>query len=331
MIEEQVALGPVFIGEDVLAGLDVDDALVQVHGTARLTGHRLGHEGRGHVVLERRFAHGPLEHQDLVGQGQGIAVTEVDFHLRRAVFMDQCVEIQFLQFAPVVDVFEQRVEFVGRLDGKGLATGFRATGAADRRLQREVRVFAALGQVKLHFRRHDRLPALVGIEFQDLLEHVARRQLDGVALLVVGVVDHLGGGFDGPGHQVHRVAVGAADHVDVRRVEQFVIDVVFDIVAGHGLQQNALGQAHAFFGNELVGRRDLAPGDPGQIANHAFDFCDLVVFQPIGELVEVVTHKCLWAGFPDLHNRGQAFVDASASRCIARFRQASPNAWKIAR
>ena len=116
MIQEQRAHGPVFIGKDVLAGVFVDNALVQVHRTAGLAGHGLGHEGGGHVVLERRFAHGALEHQDLVGQGQGVAVTEIDLHLRRAVLMDQRVEVQLLQFAPVVDVFEQRVEFVGRFN-----------------------------------------------------------------------------------------------------------------------------------------------------------------------------------------------------------------------
>ncbi|MNN27227.1 hypothetical protein D3C81_1407560 [compost metagenome] len=160
-------------------------------------------------------------------------------------------------------------------------------------MQREVRVFATLGQVELHFWRHDRLPALVGIEFQHLLEHVARRQLNRVALLIVGIVDHLSGRLDGPRHEKHRVLVRAADHVDVGRVQQFVIDVVVDVVAGHGLQQHALGQAHAFFGNELVGRRDLATGDTGEVADQTLDFGDLVFFQPIGELVEVVTHKYL--------------------------------------
>ncbi|MNP10326.1 hypothetical protein D3C76_1024710 [compost metagenome] len=99
--------------------------------------------------------------------------------------------------------------------------------------------------------------------------------------------------LDGPGYEKHRFLVGAADHVDVGRVEQFVIDVVFDVVAGHCLQQHALGQAHAFFGDELVGRRDLAARDAGQVTDHAFDFGDLVLFQPIGELVEVGTHKYL--------------------------------------
>ncbi|MNH18909.1 hypothetical protein D3C79_786300 [compost metagenome] len=293
MVQEQFAHAAVVVAEDVLAGGHVDHALVQVHGTAWLAGHGLGHEGGGHIVLERGLAHGALEHQDLVGQVQGVAVTEVDFHLRRAVFVDQRVEVQLLQFAPVVDVFEQRVEFVGGFDRERLTAGFRAARTAYRGLQREVRVFAALGQVELHLRRDDRLPALVGVKLEDFLQHVARRQFDRVALLVVGVVDHLGGRFDGPGHEEHRVLVGAADHVDVGRVEQFVIDVVVDVVAGHGLQQHALGQAHAFFGDEFVGRRNLAARDAGQVTDHAFDFGDLVLFQPIGELVEVVTHKYL--------------------------------------
>ncbi len=96
------------------------------------------------------------------------------------------------------------------------------------------------------------------------------------------------------GTTIHRVRVGAADHVDVGRVEQVVVDVVVDKVPGHRLQQHTFRQAHASFVqmNLLVGD-DLAAGNAGQVADHAFDFCDLVVFQPIGELVEVVTHKCL--------------------------------------
>ena len=145
---------------------------------------------------------------------------------------------------------------------------------------------------------------MVGVELEHLFKHVARRQLDRVALLVVGVVDHLSSWLNCPRHHKDCVLIGTADHVDVGRIEEFVIDVVFDIVARYGLQQYALGQAHAFFGNELVGRRNLPASNPGKVGDHAFDFCDLVVFQPIGELVEVVTHKCLWAECPDLNKSG---------------------------
>ncbi len=77
-------------------------------------------------MLERRLAHGALEHQDLVGQVQCFAVTEVDLHLRGAFFVDQGVQIQALRFAPVVHVLEQRIELVGGVDGERLAAGFLA-------------------------------------------------------------------------------------------------------------------------------------------------------------------------------------------------------------
>lgn len=96
VVQEQLAHAAVFIGEDRLAGGDVDHALVQVHGATRLVGDRLGHERGSDVVLERGLTHGALEHGDLVGQIQCVAVTEVDFHLRRAVFVDQRVRVQAL-------------------------------------------------------------------------------------------------------------------------------------------------------------------------------------------------------------------------------------------
>ncbi|MNP26878.1 hypothetical protein D3C76_1197570 [compost metagenome] len=236
-------------------------------------------------MLERGLAHGALEHQDLVGQVEGVAVTEVDLHLRGAFLVDQRVQVQALGLAPVVHVLEQRVEFVRRVDGEGLAAGFLAPGAADRSLQRVVGVVAALGQVELHLRRHDRLPALVGVQLEHALEDVARRQLDGVAELVEGVVDDHRGGLDGPGDEEHGILVRAADHIDIGRVQQVVIDVILDVVAGHGLQQNAFRQTHALLVEELVGRRNLAARDPGQVRNQAFDFSDLAFLQPAGQLV----------------------------------------------
>ena len=125
-------------------------------------------------MLERGFTHGALEHGDLVGQVQGVAMAEVDLHLRRAVFMDQRVQVQALDLAPVVDVFEQRIELVGGIDRERLAAAFGTAGTPQRHLQRQVRVFAALGQVELHLRCHDWLPAFVCIKLEHFLQHVAR-------------------------------------------------------------------------------------------------------------------------------------------------------------
>ncbi|MNJ63482.1 hypothetical protein D3C77_593860 [compost metagenome] len=63
-------------------------------------------------------------------------MTEVDLHLCRTVFVNQRVEVQALGFAPVVDVFKQRIEFVGSIDRKRLPTTFGAAGTAQWRLQR---------------------------------------------------------------------------------------------------------------------------------------------------------------------------------------------------
>ncbi|MNQ77865.1 hypothetical protein D3C85_927580 [compost metagenome] len=202
-----------------------------------------------------------------------------------------------MQFAPVVDVFEQRVEFVGRVDGERLTTAFGAARTAHRRLERQVRVFAALGQVELHFRRDNRPPAFVGVQLQDFLQHVARRQFDRVAELVEGVVDHDGGRLDGPWHHVDGVGVRLADHVDIGRVEQVVVDVVVDKVPGYRLQKDTFRQAHASLMQELVGRCNFAACNAGQIADDALDFGNLVIFQPSEQLIERDIHKDLVIGF----------------------------------
>ncbi|CAI8916958.1 hypothetical protein EMIT093MI4_50251 [Pseudomonas sp. IT-93MI4] len=304
VMAEQLAHCAVGIGEDRLAGGDLHHALVQVHGAAGFVTNRLGHERGSDVVLERRFAQGAFEHGDLVGQIQCVAVPEVDFHLRRAVFMDQRVQIQTLQLAPVVDVFEQRIEFVGGINRERLPPAFSTARTAQRRLEWQVRVFAALGQVELHFRRHDRLPALVGVQLQDFLQHVARRQFDRVAELVEGVVDDDGGRLDRPWNHIYGVAHRFADHVDVGRVEQVVVDVVVDKIPGYRLQQHTFRQAHASLMQELVGRCDLAAGNAGQVADHTFNFGNLVIFQPREQLIERGIHKDLVIGFIDAGEGG---------------------------
>ena len=107
-----------------------------MHGTARFIGDRLGHEGCHHIVLERRLAQSPLEHENLVGQRERVAVTEIDLHLGGPFLMDQRIDIQPLGFAPVVHILEQGIKLVGRINGEGLAPRFLASAAPNRWLQR---------------------------------------------------------------------------------------------------------------------------------------------------------------------------------------------------
>ena len=85
------------VGEDVPPRLDVVDRLVDVHRRARLARHRLRHEGRVHVVAERRLADRPLELEHLVGEHQRVAVAEIDLHLRGALLVDQRVDLEVLR------------------------------------------------------------------------------------------------------------------------------------------------------------------------------------------------------------------------------------------
>jgi hypothetical protein len=119
--EELLAGRAVLVAEDVAAGGLVDHALVDVHGAAGLAGDGLGHEGGEHVVAQRRLAHRALEEEHLVGQAQRVGVEEVDLHLPGADLVDQRVDVELHLLAVVVDVLEQRVELVDRVDAVGLA------------------------------------------------------------------------------------------------------------------------------------------------------------------------------------------------------------------
>jgi hypothetical protein len=86
-------------GEHVLAGLGVQQALVDVHRAARLVLHRLGQEGGVDAVPHRTFAHGALEQEHLVGARQRVGVLEVDFQLGGAGFVDQRIHVQLHRLA----------------------------------------------------------------------------------------------------------------------------------------------------------------------------------------------------------------------------------------
>jgi hypothetical protein len=127
-----------------------------MQGAARLLLHGLGHEGRVHIVLERRLAHRALEHEHLVRQGHGIAVAEVDFHLRGAVFVDQRIDVEFLRLGVVVHVLDEILELRDRVDAVGQARGLLAPAATHRWLELVVRIGVARHQIELHLRRDHR-------------------------------------------------------------------------------------------------------------------------------------------------------------------------------
>ena len=161
------AVGAVGQCEKILSGVRVDDALMQMQRAAGFAGHRLRHERRVDAMLQRGFARDPLEQEYLIGELEWIAVQEVDLELAGAVFVGQRVRIDFHRFAVVVDVFDDRVEFIHRIDAVRATRAFFAACAPDRRFERIVRIFVLLHEVELDLRRDDRLPAFVRVHFQE--------------------------------------------------------------------------------------------------------------------------------------------------------------------
>ena len=196
---------------------------MQVHGAARLLGHGLRHEGGIHLVAHRRLAGGALEQKGLVRQAHGIAMQQVDFHLRRAGLVDQGIDLDILRFAEGIHVVEQRVELVDGGDAIGLAADLRAPRAADRRLQRIVRIDVRLDQKELEFRRHHRLPAVRLVQLEHPAQHIARRHGNRPTVAVEAVVNHLRRGLGRPGHHPHGFRIGLEHDVDVRRIHRALI------------------------------------------------------------------------------------------------------------
>jgi hypothetical protein len=194
----------------------------------------------------------------------------------------QRVDVDVRFFAVVVDILEDLVELVGRVDAIGLAAGLRPAGAADRRDQRQVRVGVDADQVKLELWRDDRLPALVVIEFQHLLQNIARRMLHRRVVGVEGVVDHLRGRVGVPGHHPDGIRVGAQIDVGIL-VRADIVLVQIGILAGHGLEEDAFRQAQAIVAHalgEFLRRQDLAAWNAVHVGDKALDLIDLAFVEP---------------------------------------------------
>src|SRR5438105_3899963 len=163
-----------------------------------------------------------------------------------------------------------------------LAAGLGAPRASDRRLQGIVGVAVLLDQIELELRRHDRLPAALRVELEDVAQHVSRRHRYPTAVGIEAIMDHLRGGLGGPWHAPHGLLIGLEDDVDFRRAHG--IAGVGRVVAGHGLQKHALGQAHAAVLGELLRGHDLAAGDSGHVGDDGLDLGDAVIAEELPDL-----------------------------------------------
>ena len=106
-------------------------------------------------------------------------MVEVDFHLRRAGFVRERIDVDLLRFAEVVNLFEERVELVDRVDAVSLTAGLGPARAPDWRYQRIIRIGIHLHQEKFQLRRHDGAPTALGIEIKHAPQHCPWRDVDG--------------------------------------------------------------------------------------------------------------------------------------------------------
>ncbi len=278
---KHLAVGAVGVGEQIDAGLDAVHRDVQVHGAAGLVLHRLGHEGRIDPVLQRHLAHDALEHQDLVGQSHRIAMQEVDFQLGGAALVDHGVDVELGGLGILVDQLDQVLVFGDGFEAVGLGRGLGAARTAGRRGQRQVGIGIEGRQVEFQFRGHDRLPAALAVERQDLLQHLAWRGGPGRTVGVVGVGEDIGRGRLEPGRDAQGFGVRPQHHVRIGIGLVLVIGV--GVFPGDGHREHAGGQAQGAvqFGLKQLGRwQHLAPQDPVHVRDQALDLADAPLFDP---------------------------------------------------
>ena len=203
---------------------------------------------------------------------------QIDLHLRSAVFVDQRVDRDVLRLAERIDVVEQGIEFVDGRDRIRLATDFRAARATDGRLQRIVGIDIRLDQEELELGCDHRLPAVLRIQLEHMLEQIARRHGHGPAIRIEAVVNDLGGRLGGPGHDANGARIRFQDDIDLRRADRTIVVGIF---AGDSLQKDALRQTHALVFRELRGGHDLAPRHAGHVRDDRFDFRDSMFFEEL--------------------------------------------------
>ena len=253
-----------------------------------------------------RFTRRALEEEGLVCQFHGIAMDEVDFHLRRTRFMDEGVDGNFLRFAVGVNVIEQRVELIHCRNAVTLPAILGTPGTTDRRLQRVVRVEVRLDEEELEFRRYHRLPAVGGVEVQHASQHIARRHRHRPAVAEEAVVNDLRRRLGGPRHHTNGAGVGLQQDVDFGRVDGAV---VFRVFAGDGLQENGFRQAHALFFHVLFGGHQLAAGHASEVGNDCLHFADTMLPQERADGAATLGRRLLRGRAVALHGSACRFAD----------------------
>ena len=150
-------------GKNILPGLQINHALVDMQCRAGLALHRLGHKGGVHVVALRGLANRALEYEHLIRHRQRVAMVKIDLELGRAVLVNQGVDIELLLIGEVIHVLDEILEFRHGVDAVRQSRHLAPSGAALGRHEFIVGVGVFVHEVELHLGRHHRLQACLFI------------------------------------------------------------------------------------------------------------------------------------------------------------------------
>ena len=236
-------------------------------------------------------SNGALEHEHLVGKLDRVAMAQVDFELRRTLFMDQRVDLETLLLREVIDIVDQFVELVDACDRVALTAENRAAGATFRRMQRIIGVVILGDEIEFDLGRHHRLPAAVAIESQNLLQQVAWRIGNRVSFGIDDIADHLRCRVGFPGDDGKRREIRHQLQVAVARLVAEALGFL-RILARNRVAVDRGRQCQRRIGGEFRGRHHLAARHARKVRSDAFDVLDPARPQPLGCFLPVCHAAC---------------------------------------
>ena len=257
----------VLVAEHILAGGDLDQALVNVHRTARRVRQRLGHAHHAQTMLERDFLEQVFEQEGLVGQQQRITVQQIDLELADAHLMHEGIARQTEGRHAFIDFAEEWPQAIVGTDTERRLPILATPVEADWRTERLGRIGVRREDEEFQLGRHYRRQTACGVTGDDFLELATGRQVGAFAAQFVGIADGQGTWLVAPRQGMNHARLG-----DQREVA--VIAAVKPrrwITAHDALQQHSPRHLQTPPFEETLGGHHLAARHAVQIRRDTFN------------------------------------------------------------
>ena len=163
---------------------------MNVQCAAGLFRNRPRQERCHHFVDNRYFANGAFEQKHLICKIDRISVQEIQFKLCRAHFLRQRIDLNVLRLTIGIDVVNERIEVIHRIDAVRLFRCFCPTQPSFRRLNFFIGIGMWIDQVELDLGSNDRSPAFCFEEVENFAQHITWRGIDGRAITMGTVQEY---------------------------------------------------------------------------------------------------------------------------------------------